>query len=95
MGVDSQRQSIFERPLDYAKGITICIPAYNEEKTIERVVTEADLALKQIAIPGEILLIDDCSTDRTWVILGDLQKTLPVQIQEVDRQVFTIAGKSL
>ena len=78
MGVDSQRQSTSGRPGDYAKGITICIPAYNEERTIERVVTEADLALKQVAVPGEILLIDDCSTDRTWEILGNLQKTLPV-----------------
>jgi glycosyltransferase involved in cell wall biosynthesis len=39
---------------------------------------EADAALKAIAAPGEILVIDDCSTDGTWQILCGMQKTLPL-----------------
>ena len=38
---------------------------------------EAAATLEQISMPGEILVIDDCSTDRTWQILRDAQKTLP------------------
>ena len=59
-------------------GVTVCIPAYNEQSTIEQVVRDAELALEQAAIPGEILVIDDCSKDRTWQILCDLQNTMPV-----------------
>ena len=38
---------------------------------------EADSTLEQISMPGEILVIDDCSTDHTWQILCDTQTTLP------------------
>jgi glycosyltransferase involved in cell wall biosynthesis len=61
----------------YSPGITICIPAYNEEATIGIVVKEADAALRQAAFPGEILVIDDCSQDRTWEILCGVQRTIP------------------
>jgi dolichol-phosphate mannosyltransferase len=61
-----------------APGITICIPAYNEEATIEQVIIEAELALKQASAPGEILVIDDGSADRTWEILCNIQKTVPI-----------------
>ena len=64
-------------PRSYSNGIAICIPAYNEESTIEQVVLDADRALKQASIPGEILVIDDCSTDRTWQILCEVKENLP------------------
>lgn len=38
---------------------------------------EADSTLEQISMPGEILVIDDCSSDRTWQILRDTKNTLP------------------
>ena len=63
---------------EYTTGITLCIPAFNEETTIEQVILDADTALKQTSLTGEILVIDDCSTDRTWDILCNVQKTLPV-----------------
>jgi glycosyltransferase involved in cell wall biosynthesis len=65
------------RLLDDSSGVTVCIPAYNEEATIKQVVIDAKLALKQAAIPGEILVLDDCSRDHTWQILRELQKNLP------------------
>jgi glycosyltransferase involved in cell wall biosynthesis len=61
----------------YAIGITICIPAYNEEATIAQVVKDAGSALEQAATPGEILVIDDCSVDSTWNVLCTVQKELP------------------
>jgi glycosyltransferase involved in cell wall biosynthesis len=62
---------------EYAIGITLCIPAFNEETTIEPVIRDALTALKQTSLPGEILVVDDCSTDRTWDILCHIQKTMP------------------
>jgi glycosyltransferase involved in cell wall biosynthesis len=60
---------------NYKRGITICIPAYNEEATIEQVVLDAEAALREAALPGEILVIDDCSTDQTWPILCRMRIT--------------------
>jgi glycosyltransferase involved in cell wall biosynthesis len=61
----------------YPTGVTICVPAYNEASTIRQVVMEANATLDQISLPGEILVIDDCSTDDTWQILCAAQRTLP------------------
>ncbi len=77
MDVDLPRQSGADFGQRYQEGLTICIPAYNEESTIRQVVMEADATLEQISTPGEILVIDDCSADHTWQILRDTQKTLP------------------
>jgi glycosyltransferase involved in cell wall biosynthesis len=68
--------SVFAK--NYKTGIAICIPAYNEEATIESVVLDAQAVLGEAARPGEILVIDDCSTDRTWEILCRLQNRLSI-----------------
>ncbi|MEN8263835.1 MAG: glycosyltransferase [Nitrospirota bacterium] len=46
--------------------ITVVIPVYNREKTIERAV---DSILAQSFRPEEIIVVDDCSTDRTGELL--------------------------
>ncbi|MGH7794009.1 MAG: glycosyltransferase family 2 protein [Candidatus Binatia bacterium] len=78
MGEFLRRPSATAVSCPYARGVTICIPAYNEEATIDQAVKDADSVLRQAAIHGEILVIDDCSTDGTWKILCNLQETLPV-----------------
>jgi dolichol-phosphate mannosyltransferase len=78
MGELSPRSAPFGLPRIDKRGITICIPAYNEEATIKQVVIDAELALKQASVPGEILVIDDGSADRTWEILCNIQKTVPI-----------------
>jgi glycosyltransferase involved in cell wall biosynthesis len=77
MGEPLRRLFPAEAPYKSPTGVTICIPAYNEETTIAHVVKDAGSVLEQIAIPGEILVIDDCSVDGTWNILCNIQKTLP------------------
>jgi glycosyltransferase involved in cell wall biosynthesis len=75
---------------NYKRGITICIPAYNEEATIDQVVLDAEAALKEAARPGEILVIDDCSTDRTWEILNQVQQrssVLQIRRHSVNRGI--------
>lgn len=61
----------------YQEGLTICIPAYNEEATIHQVVTEADAMLEQFSWSSEILVIDDCSVDKTWQLLCAAKSRLP------------------
>jgi glycosyltransferase involved in cell wall biosynthesis len=58
-------------------GVTICIPAYNEEETIAQAVYEAEETLRKAGIPGDLLALDDHSNDRTWESLRRVQKDLP------------------
>jgi len=46
--------------------ITVVIPVYNRERTIERAI---DAVLSQSIPPEEIIVVDDCSTDGTTEIL--------------------------
>lgn len=74
MVVAAKNRDLSRRP---SPGVSICIPAYNEQATIAEVVKDASSALRRAAVPGEILVIDDCSTDDTWKILCAVQKTIP------------------
>ena len=51
------------------KLVSIIIPAFNSEKTIE---TAVDSVLSQTYSDYEIIIIDDASTDRTLQTLRDL-----------------------
>lgn len=53
------------------KGISVIIPAYNEEHGISEVVDRIHSALKKSGVPFEILAVDDGSTDRTESILRE------------------------
>jgi len=50
------------------KSLSVVVPAYNEEKTIGRVVASL-LALQELL---EIVVVNDCSTDKTAAILAEL-----------------------
>lgn len=58
--------------------LSIIVPAYNEEKTIRRVLD----ALQAEVLPAfvqslEIIVVDDCSKDRTGDIVREYQQTHP------------------
>jgi glycosyltransferase involved in cell wall biosynthesis len=61
----------------YHRGVSICIPAFNEEQTIEEAIKTAVLTLQESGLSGEILVLDDCSTDRTWEILRSCKDSVP------------------
>lgn len=49
--------------------VSIIIPVYNEEKTIEKVIAE----IKKVPIEKEIIVVDDGSSDRTKEILKNIE----------------------
>lgn len=56
------------------ESISIVIPAYNEEETIESVVKEASKILKRIKLDYEIVLVNDGSSDNTGKIINKIAK---------------------
>ena len=52
--------------------LSIVIPCYNEEKTL-RAIVEKILKFKDLE--KEILIIDDCSTDSSKLIIDELSNT--------------------
>jgi glycosyltransferase involved in cell wall biosynthesis len=53
--------------------ISVVVPVYNEEKTVEQVLT----LLSQVPLDLEVIVVDDASTDRTWEILQQLRQQQP------------------
>lgn len=60
--------------------LSVVIPAYNEEKTIESILAAVD----RVALPGamtkEVIVVDDCSSDRTNSILQGLKSRYDLKI---------------
>ncbi len=57
--------------------LSLVIPAYNEEHSIEDCVREADGVLARLGLRYEILVVDDGSTDATFDRLRALKKSVP------------------
>lgn len=57
--------------------LSVVIPARNEEACIVDTVEHLHAELTLRGIPHEIIVVDDCSTDQTWKILGELVARLP------------------
>ncbi|MBD3164446.1 glycosyltransferase [Candidatus Woesearchaeota archaeon] len=50
--------------------IIVTIPAYNEEKTLPKVIEEVNQAMKTLGYDYQVLVIDDGSNDRTGEVAG-------------------------
>jgi len=48
--------------------ISIAIPCFNEEKTLERCLQYV-LAIQDVTLTTEIIVVDDCSTDNSFKIV--------------------------
>lgn len=57
--------------------LSIVIPARDEEGNIQSTVEHLHLELELRAVPHEILVVDDGSTDRTWETLQKISARLP------------------
>lgn len=56
--------------------ISVVIPAYNEEKNIKHLVEDTSLVLKENRYRGNIIVVNDCSTDDTLKICKNLKKKI-------------------
>ena len=71
--------------------VSVCFPCFNEEATIADVLLEARELLSASGLDYEILVCNDCSTDRTGAIIADVRKQIPelrVLTHEVNRGIF-------
>ena len=73
--MSSPTQSIPPPPLAL---LSVIIPARDEEGCIARMVEHLHVELRSHAIPHEIMVVDDGSTDNTWEILTGLRSRVPV-----------------
>lgn len=57
--------------------LSLVIPCYNEEDNLRPLVAAIHEALKPLKLTYEIVITDDCSTDKSWAILNDLASDDP------------------
>jgi glycosyltransferase involved in cell wall biosynthesis len=57
--------------------LSLVIPVYNEEESVDRLLEEVHAALKPTGLVYEIVLIDDGSSDRTFALLSEHAKRDP------------------
>ncbi len=56
--------------------ISVIIPAFNEEGNVERLFERIDEGLDAAGLPGEIVFVDDGSTDATWAEVESARERL-------------------
>lgn len=61
----------------FDRSVSLVCWAFNEEESIAEYLVRADTLLKHAITDYEIIVIDDCSTDRTHQIVVECQKALP------------------
>jgi glycosyltransferase involved in cell wall biosynthesis len=59
------------------------IPVYNEEESLKPLVDEIAEVMKKVSEGFEIILVDDCSDDRSPAIMDEFQKNDPEGVQVV------------
>jgi hypothetical protein len=60
----------------FDRSVSLLCWAFNEEESVAGYLVRADQLLRQTVREYEIIVIDDCSTDRTGQIVSELQKSL-------------------
>ncbi len=72
----SQGNRIMSLNMSNSVNVSIIIPAYNEENTIESIVYETHNVFQNLELKDEIIVVDDGSTDQTREKLWKLDKKL-------------------
>src|SRR5258708_32411152 len=61
-------------------GVSVVIPSYNAERFIGRTLESVFVQTKR---PAEVILVDDCSTDRTLEIVENIGRSAPIPIRVI------------
>ncbi len=52
--------------------LSLVIPCYNEQDNLRPLITAIHAAVDPLKLPYEVVITDDCSTDKSWEILKEL-----------------------
>ena len=74
-----------------SNSISVVIPAYNAEKTIRRALNSVE---NQSLLPKEVIVIDDCSSDRTNEIIREYMKESRLVIRHEIQSINSGAGSA-
>ena len=74
---DSLLDEMAQNPAEDSVAISVVVPARNEEATIAAVVERSFAAFAELGRSGEVLVVNDGSTDRTSAVLSELQARYP------------------
>jgi glycosyltransferase involved in cell wall biosynthesis len=55
-----------------APELSIVIPCHNEERNLQRLMAAIHAVLDPLALEYEVVITDDCSTDKSWEVLKEL-----------------------
>lgn len=69
------------------KNFTIVIPVFNEEKNIIPLLTEIEINLKNYLSNFEVLIVNDCSTDKSADLLKKKSHLFPFQIKILNNKL--------
>lgn len=74
--------------------VSVVIPCFNSELTIERAINSV---LNQLALPKEIIIVDDCSTDNTKQVLDKIQLLNPEKLKIIvlERNIGVASARNI
>ena len=74
-----------------SQSISVIIPAYNAEKTIQRALNSVE---NQTMLPKEVIVIDDCSSDQTNTIIREYMSESKLNIRHEIQAANAGAGSA-
>lgn len=61
----------------HAESLSVVIPAFDEEASIEKCITTLEVVLREVASDFEVIVVNDASRDRTAAVLDELAASRP------------------
>jgi glycosyltransferase involved in cell wall biosynthesis len=94
VGAAVAAESPLERALQKRVKLSVVIPCYNEEKTLRDCV-ETVLAIADDTLELELIVVDDCSKDKSFQVAQGLAEELPGRLRVLHHEVNQGKGAAL